>query len=152
DHYFDYLAPGQQVTLVYTVQVSDGHGGVTSQDVTVTIEGCAEPAAPVVDLNKNTAGLNNVTHISADSTSPVRFASDATITDTDSTNLTSMTVTLTNPKDNSSSPGSNGVNVKETLSLTEDAATLAAHDGLKVSVSTPTNMSDPITLTITGSA
>jgi VCBS repeat-containing protein len=152
DHYFDYLTADEHVTLAYTVQVSDGHGGVVSQQVTVTIEGSAEPAAPVVDLNDDTSGLNNVIHVSADSTSPVLIAPDPEITDTDSTNLQSMTVTLTNPQDNSSSPGSNGVNVKETLTLTDQAATLAAGDGLTVTVSTPQNMSDPITLTITGSA
>jgi Ca2+-binding RTX toxin-like protein len=57
---------------------------------------------------------------------------------------------LTNPEDNSS--GSGGINVKETLTLTQAAAALAAQDGLTVNWSTPTNLADPITLTITGSA
>jgi VCBS repeat-containing protein len=33
------LAEGQTITLVYTVTVSDGHGGFVSQDVTVTVTG-----------------------------------------------------------------------------------------------------------------
>ncbi|MET0676002.1 MAG: VCBS domain-containing protein [Bradyrhizobium sp.] len=36
---FDYLAQGETVTLTYTVEVDDHHGGVTSQQVAVTIEG-----------------------------------------------------------------------------------------------------------------
>ena len=39
DHYFDYLADGETVTLTYTVQVDDHHGGVTTQDVAVTVTG-----------------------------------------------------------------------------------------------------------------
>src|SRR4029453_3596177 len=33
------LAKGQTITQVYTVTVSDGHGGTVEQDVTVTITG-----------------------------------------------------------------------------------------------------------------
>lgn len=36
---FDYLAEGQSVTLTYTVEVDDHHGGVVSQQVAVTIDG-----------------------------------------------------------------------------------------------------------------
>ena len=39
DSYFDYLADGEAVTLTYTVEVDDHHGGVTSQDVVVTVNG-----------------------------------------------------------------------------------------------------------------
>ena len=46
DHYFDYLADGETVTLTYTVQVDDHHGGLTSQDVIVTITGTND--APTV--------------------------------------------------------------------------------------------------------
>ena len=33
DKSFDYLAAGESVTLTYTVQVADTHGGSTTQDV-----------------------------------------------------------------------------------------------------------------------
>ena len=33
DHYFDYLADGETVTLTYTVQIDDHHGGITCQKV-----------------------------------------------------------------------------------------------------------------------
>ncbi|MEH2525045.1 MULTISPECIES: VCBS domain-containing protein [unclassified Bradyrhizobium] len=39
DSYFDYLADGQSVTLTYTVEVDDHHGGVTAQDIVVTVNG-----------------------------------------------------------------------------------------------------------------
>jgi VCBS repeat-containing protein len=46
DHYFDYLAAGQSVTLDYTVQVSDHHGGTALQHIDITITGTND--APVV--------------------------------------------------------------------------------------------------------
>ncbi|WP_334443938.1 VCBS domain-containing protein [Bradyrhizobium sp. AZCC 1610] len=46
DSYFDYLADGETVTLTYTVEVDDDHGGVTSQDVVVTIDGSND--APLI--------------------------------------------------------------------------------------------------------
>jgi VCBS repeat-containing protein len=39
DSYFDYLADGETVTLTYTVEVDDYHGGLTSQEVVVTVHG-----------------------------------------------------------------------------------------------------------------
>ena len=36
---FDYLAAGESLTLTYTVKADDGHGGVDTQTVTVTIKG-----------------------------------------------------------------------------------------------------------------
>jgi len=46
DSYFDYLADGETVMLTYTVQVDDHHGGVTSQDVVITVQGSND--APVI--------------------------------------------------------------------------------------------------------
>jgi VCBS repeat-containing protein len=46
DSYFDYLADGETVTLTYTVEVDDHHGGVTSQDIVVAVEGSND--APVI--------------------------------------------------------------------------------------------------------
>ena len=39
DGNFDYLAAGETVTLTYTVQVDDGHGGIVTQPVTITVTG-----------------------------------------------------------------------------------------------------------------
>ena len=41
------LGAGQTLTQTYTVTINDGHGGVTSQDVTVTLNGVND--APVLD-------------------------------------------------------------------------------------------------------
>jgi VCBS repeat-containing protein len=136
---------GVDYTDSITVATADG----TTQQITVTIHGTGEP--PVVDLNEDTSGNNNVIHISPDSTSAVRIAHEPVITDPDSTNLVSMTITLTNPLDNSSA-GDSGVNIKEKLALSDEAAALAANDHLTVTLSTPAHAGDPITLTITGSA
>ena len=49
DNYFDYLADGEAVTLTYTVEVDDHHGGVTWQDVVVTING-SNDAPDIADI------------------------------------------------------------------------------------------------------
>ncbi len=46
DGNFDYLAAGETVTLTYTVQVDDGHGGIVTQPVTITVTGTND--APVI--------------------------------------------------------------------------------------------------------
>ena len=51
DHYFDYLAEGEHVTLTYTVQVDDHHGGVITQPVTITINGTND--APVAHADSD---------------------------------------------------------------------------------------------------
>ena len=57
DHYFDYLAKGEQVTLTYTVQVDDHKGGVVTQPVTITITGTND--APVITSGTQSATLRN---------------------------------------------------------------------------------------------
>ena len=49
DNSFDYLAAGEQVTLTYTVQVDDHHGGVVTQPVTITITGSNDAPVAVAD-------------------------------------------------------------------------------------------------------
>lgn len=51
DATFAYLTPGQVLTLTYAVSVADNHGGVASQNVTVTITGGAGTST-----NYNSAG------------------------------------------------------------------------------------------------
>ncbi|HKU05361.1 MAG TPA: hypothetical protein VJR30_04765, partial [Bradyrhizobium sp.] len=132
-----------------TVTSIAGTGGSTAFSIATDTAGItinAPVTVPIVDLNNGTSGFDNVVHHDTDSRSTILIAEHATITDADSTNLQSMTITLTNPLDNSS--GSGGVNIKETLFLTDAAAAIAAHDGLIVNVSAP----NPIVLTITGPA
>ena len=49
DSYFDYLAVGEAVTLTYTVEVDDHHGGFTSQDIVVTVNG-SNDAPDIADI------------------------------------------------------------------------------------------------------
>ncbi|QHO73702.1 hypothetical protein ACH79_14630 [Bradyrhizobium sp. CCBAU 051011] len=95
DHYFDYLADGEAVTLTYTVQVDDHHGGVAWQDVVVTING-SNDAPEIAGIAQQ--GLTEPTGTAALTTTiPVTFTdldlSDvghtATITDAVATGTTS---------------------------------------------------------------
>lgn len=58
DAAIDGLAAGQVVTQTYTIQVSDGHGGTASQDVTITITG-AEDGPPSWYIDNSAAGSTN---------------------------------------------------------------------------------------------
>ncbi|TJW68779.1 MAG: hypothetical protein E5V29_10595, partial [Mesorhizobium sp.] len=41
---FDFLAAGETLTLTYTIQADDGHGGTDTQTVTVSITGTNDAA------------------------------------------------------------------------------------------------------------
>jgi T1SS-143 domain-containing protein len=58
----DFLSAGEKLTQTYTVKVADGHGGLASQDVVVTITGHNE--SPTVDPNQIASG--SVTESEAD--------------------------------------------------------------------------------------
>ena len=73
--YFDYLADGETVTLTYTVEVDDHHGGVTSQDVVVTVNGSND--APEI-ANIAQQGLTEQTD-----TAPLTTTIPVTFTDLD---------------------------------------------------------------------
>lgn len=75
DGALDFLGTDDQVTLTYTVQVSDGHGGYASQDVVIAVHGTED--APVIQSGNqsglvtedidNTSLENNETHHQSDS-------------------------------------------------------------------------------------
>jgi hypothetical protein len=125
-------------TVTLTMLTNDGGntgtGGALSDSDTININITAVNDAPVLDLNGATAG-NNAT-ASYSGTSALSIAPSATLTDVDSANMTSLTVTLTNRPD-----GDN----KESLSL--NAAATTAATGLTVSYTAGTGE-----LSITGSA
>jgi VCBS repeat-containing protein len=55
DSYFDYLADGEAVTLTYTVEVDDHHGGLVTKPVTVIITGTNDaPTLAAEDAGKLT--------------------------------------------------------------------------------------------------
>ena len=68
DKAFDYLAAGETVTLSYSVQASDGQGGVLTQPVVVTVTGTND--APLVAAGGTTsASVSELTTTTASSTS-----------------------------------------------------------------------------------
>ena len=73
------LAAGQTITQVYTITVSDGHGGTVTQDVTITITGSNDTPnhAPVIvgELTTATGEVTEDTDIDASN----QIAADGTI-------------------------------------------------------------------------
>ena len=53
DKNFDYLAAGETLTLTYTIQLDDHHGGIVNTPVTITIHG-ANDAPTLADVNAGT--------------------------------------------------------------------------------------------------
>lgn len=51
DKALDYLGAGQHVTLTYTIEIADGHGGVQNVPVTITVNGAED--APVITGETN---------------------------------------------------------------------------------------------------
>ena len=47
DSEIDFLDAGQTATIVYSVTVDDGNGGLESRDVTITVEGAQDNTPPV---------------------------------------------------------------------------------------------------------
>ena len=90
DHYFDYLAAGETVNLTYAITVDDHHGGVTTQNVVVTVTGTND--TPVV-----TAGPQNATiaeqSATTNSSSPDQAQGAVTFTDLDLTDTHAVTIT-----------------------------------------------------------
>ncbi|HET6157979.1 MAG TPA: VCBS domain-containing protein [Dongiaceae bacterium] len=98
--------------------------------------------APVVDLNGSAAG-NNATFGYPSTIAPLVIASSATVADTDSATLVSLTATLTGQGDNATGF------IKEILSLSAAAAAAAAGAGLTVSFTSTVTSG---VLSITGTA
>ncbi len=68
DKSFDYLAAGETLTLTYTVQVDDGHGGVVTQPVTITVTGTND--SPVSWRSTTATGtIGEITSTTGSSTS-----------------------------------------------------------------------------------
>ncbi|GAB5522944.1 MAG: hypothetical protein Roseis2KO_08160 [Roseivirga sp.] len=85
-------AAGQIGNHNVTLKVDDGNGGTAEQSFVVAVT--AANAAPVVDLNGATAGLN--TALNYDENAYINIAPGGTVSDSDNDNITSMTVTITN--------------------------------------------------------
>ncbi|WP_212038735.1 VCBS domain-containing protein, partial [Bradyrhizobium sp. JYMT SZCCT0428] len=51
DQFFDYLADGESVTLTYTVEIDDLHGGLATEHVVVTVTGSNDAPEVAVDVS-----------------------------------------------------------------------------------------------------
>ncbi len=130
--------PGASATLI--LQVNDngntGAGGPQTTSDTATINIAAVNDAPATDLNGGAGGTGN--NPSFTEQTPVLIAPAGVITDPDSANLQSMTVTLT------SRPNGDAV---ESLSLNAAAGTAASGAGVSVGYTAATGV-----LLLSGSA
>ncbi len=76
DKSFDYLAAGEILTLTYAVQVDDGHGGVVSQPVTITVTGTND--SPTITAGATTA-TGAITELAATTGSSASDSSSGSI-------------------------------------------------------------------------
>ncbi|MBR1158377.1 VCBS domain-containing protein [Bradyrhizobium elkanii] len=90
DRNFDYLADGETLTLTYTVEVNDHHGGVISQPVTITITGSND--APIVTSAPQAAIIPEQSDTTGSST-PDSASGTVTFTDVDLSDTHTMTIT-----------------------------------------------------------
>ena len=130
------FTPALDYNSNFTIATSVSDGVAPAVTGVKAMTGTAVNDAPVVDLNAGAAG-NNVTTAFTEQT-PVLIAPVGTLTDVDSANLSSLTVTLT------ARPDGNAV---ESLSLNAAATAAASGAGLTVTYTAGTGV-----LSITGSA
>ncbi|MGF6307469.1 VCBS repeat-containing protein [Bradyrhizobium sp. i1.8.4] len=93
DQNFDYLADGETLTLTYTIQIDDHHGGVISQPVTITITGSND--APIVTSEAQAATIAEQPDTTGSSmpdgvSGTVTFA-DVDLSDTHAVSITGVT-------------------------------------------------------------
>src|SRR5262249_57314392 len=62
DAVLDFLGADDQVTLTFTVQINDGHGGVITQDVTITVNGgiSGTEDAPVITSGPQSGAVTEI--------------------------------------------------------------------------------------------
>ena len=90
DKSFDYLAAGAKLTLTYTIQVDDHHGGVVTQPVTITITGTND--VPVITSSAQTGSIIDIAHTTGSST-PDTASGAVTFTDADLSDTHCVTIT-----------------------------------------------------------
>ncbi|KWV48847.1 hypothetical protein AS156_17800 [Bradyrhizobium macuxiense] len=90
DRNFDYLAAGETLTLVYTIQVDDHHGGVVTQPVTITVTGAND--LPVITSAPQAAAITEMPDTTGSSTADTGSGA-VTFTDPDLSDAHSVTIT-----------------------------------------------------------
>ena len=93
---FDYLASGESVTLVYTVQVTDPHGGTDTQTVTIKIVGATDGGgsndAPVISVDTSGAAPDSATAGRHETNGELTASGTLTVTEIDRTDEVDLSV------------------------------------------------------------
>ena len=123
DSALDFLGAHDQVVLTFTVQVADGNGGFTSQDVTITVHGAED--APVITSGVQSGSVAHGTTTTHSLSGAVTFT-DVDLSDIETSSVTNKQVvaTLANGATLSAAQQNALVNA-----FTIDAATHSTTDG-----------------------
>ena len=89
DRSFDYLAVGETLTLTYTVQIDDHHGGVVTLPVTITIAGTDDK--PVITSPTQAAAITEIPDVTGSLTHDVA-SGKVTFTDADLSDTHAVTI------------------------------------------------------------
>jgi VCBS repeat-containing protein len=94
---FNYLSQGETLTLNYTVQIADNNGGVTSQNVVITINGADDVPVIVADATTAAGSITDqaeaaLANVQQSATGSIVFT-DAYSGDTHTATLTGVSVT-----------------------------------------------------------
>ena len=156
DSKLDFLAAGEVLTLTYTATVDNGHGGVVSTPLTVTITGTND--APVITAHTNGAVTEDATAPNLTSTGTVSFT-DVDLTDTHTVSVQPVGTTLGTLTASVSTDTSNGLGgqVSWTYTVADSATDYLAAGQTKVEHFTVTvsdghggTTSQDVAVTITG--
>lgn len=109
DNVFDFLAEGEQIQLVYTIEIKDAHGASSTQTVTITVTGTND--VPNVTADHTVHGLSETTDaheiggIPTLTTAGTLDFTDVDLNDTHTTTSPTSTVSVSWEKPDSSSAG-----------------------------------------------
>ncbi|MEY9126319.1 VCBS domain-containing protein [Bradyrhizobium yuanmingense] len=152
DHLFDFLAEDEKLILNYVVQVDDGHGGVVSTPITVSIDGA----------DVNVEGTNDLPTIVEDSTTPTGAVTEdtaATLTangtiafnDPDLTDTHTASYVLKSTTSNAHLPGfGNGTSHIGTFALTAVSESPGVSTRGSVGWTFTLNDNDPVLQSLAG--
>ncbi|WP_374240632.1 VCBS domain-containing protein [Zoogloea sp.] len=148
----DFLGQGDSVTAVFTVTVDDGHGGLASQDVTVTLTGTND--APILDLNGAVPGVDTSVMFNVRGDAVALFAQDESgnlnqlvLADKDDGDLIAGISLTLNPDD---ALDNLGEVVYESLFSTQGGGTFTA-DGYTLTIAGNGTADSPLTISGAGS-
>ena len=92
DSALDFLGDNDQLTLTFTVQVDDGHGGLASQNVVITVNGTED--IPVITSGAQSGSVSEIADNAIGENVTVHHQSDTiTFTDVDLSDSETSSVT-----------------------------------------------------------